>query len=54
MTKRMPPGQIDSHIGDFVNDMVLADEDAQKIVHWIEAGSPKDGSHRSVDRASVA
>jgi mono/diheme cytochrome c family protein len=44
MTKRMPPGQIDSHIGDFINDMVLADEDAQKIVHWIEAGSPKDGS----------
>jgi len=44
MTKRMPPGQIDSHIGDFVNDMVLADEEAQKIVHWIEAGSPKDGS----------
>ena len=44
MTKRMPPGQIDSHIGDFINDMVLADEDAQKIVHWIGAGSPKDGS----------
>ena len=44
MTKRMPPGQIDSHIGDFVNNMVLADEEAQKIVHWIEAGSPKDGS----------
>ena len=43
MTKRMPPGQIDSHIGDFINDMILVDEDAQKIVHWIEAGSPKDG-----------
>ncbi|MFK7865641.1 MAG: hypothetical protein AB8B95_15605 [Pseudohongiellaceae bacterium] len=43
MTKRMPPGQIDQHIGEFINDMVLADEDAQKIVHWIEAGSPKDG-----------
>lgn len=44
MTKRMPPGQIDSHIGDFINDMVLADESEQKIVHWIEAGSPKDGN----------
>lgn len=43
MTKRMPPGQIDPHVGDFLNDMVLADEEAQKIVHWIEAGSPKDG-----------
>lgn len=43
MTKRMPPGQIDSHIGDFINDMVLSDGEAQKLVHWIEAGSPKDG-----------
>lgn len=44
MTKRMPPGQIDPHIGNFENDMVLTDADAQKLVHWIEAGSPKDGS----------
>lgn len=44
MTKRMPPGQIDPHIGDFENDMVLADLEAQKIIHWIEAGAPKDGS----------
>lgn len=43
MTKRMPPGQIDTHIGNFINDMVLSDEDTQKIVHWIEAGSPRDG-----------
>ena len=44
MTKRMPPGQIDSHIGEFINDMVLADVDAQKLLHWIQAGSPKDGT----------
>ncbi len=44
MTKRMPPGQIDPHIGNFENDMVLSDVDAQKLVHWIEAGSPQDGS----------
>ena len=43
LTKRMPPGQIDSHIGEFINDMVLADSDTQKLVHWIEAGSPFDG-----------
>lgn len=43
MTKRMPPGQVDQHIGDFINDMVLADADSQKLIHWIEAGSPKDG-----------
>jgi peroxiredoxin len=43
MTKRMPPGQIDSHIGEFINDMVLVDSDAQKLIHWIDAGAPKDG-----------
>ena len=43
LTKRMPPGQIDSHIGEFINDMVLADSDTQKLVHWIETGSPFDG-----------
>ncbi len=44
LTKRMPPGQIDPHIGDFENDMVLADSDQQKLIHWIDAGSPQDGS----------
>jgi len=44
MTKRMPPGQIDGHIGDFINSMVLADADAQKLLHWIDAGAPKDGA----------
>jgi len=45
MTKRMPPGQIDPHIGNFQNDMVLSDADAQKLIHWIEAGSPVDGAN---------
>lgn len=43
LTKRMPPGQIDPHVGDFENDMVLTDSDAQKLIHWIDAGSPKAG-----------
>ncbi len=43
MTKRMPPGQIDSHIGEFINDMLVETPDVQKVLHWIEAGSPKDG-----------
>lgn len=43
MTKRMPPGQIDPHVGKFSNDYVLAVEDQQKIVQWIEAGAQKDG-----------
>ena len=44
MTKRMPPAQIDSHIGSFINDMNIADSDMQKLLLWIEAGSPKDGA----------
>lgn len=43
MTKRMPPGQIDPAIGHFINDMVLDAPDQQKLLHWIAAGSPKDG-----------
>lgn len=44
MTRRMPPGQIDPHVGDFANAMVLSDADLQKMVHWIEAGAPNDGT----------
>lgn len=43
MTKRMPPGQIDPHIGSFENDMLLTDSEAQTLVHWVEAGSPRAG-----------
>jgi len=43
MTKRMPPGQIDGHIGEFINDMLVAESEQQKLLHWIDAGSPKDG-----------
>ena len=44
MTKRMPPAQVDPHIGDFSNDMNLQDSEVQKLFSWIDAGSPKDGA----------
>ncbi len=44
MTKRMPPGQVDGHIGEFINDMLISSEELQKIVHWVEAGAPNDGN----------
>jgi hypothetical protein len=44
MTKRMPPGQIDPHVGKFSNDYVLSVEEQQTLISWVEAGSPKDGS----------
>ncbi|MCH7671182.1 MAG: redoxin domain-containing protein [Proteobacteria bacterium] len=43
MTKRMPPGQIDAHVGDFVNDRLLDDQDVRNIIAWVDAGAAKDG-----------
>jgi mono/diheme cytochrome c family protein len=43
MTKRMPPGQIDGHIGEFINDRIVDDADVRNIIAWAEAGAPNDG-----------
>ncbi len=43
MTKRMPPAQVDPHIGSFKNAMNLETAEIQKLVAWIDAGSPQDG-----------
>lgn len=45
MTKRMPPGQIDGHIGEFVNDRLVDDQDIRNIIAWVEAGAPIDGEN---------
>lgn len=43
MTKRMPPGAIDGHIGEFMNDRLIEEQDVRNIIAWAEAGAPKDG-----------
>ena len=43
MTRRMPPGQIDPHVHSFTNDRNLEIDEFQKLLAWIEAGSPNDG-----------
>lgn len=43
-TKRMPPGQVDPHVGEYRNGMTLAFEEERKILDWIAAGSPKDAA----------
>lgn len=44
LTRRMPPGQIDPHVGRPVSNAAgLTVEQKQKLVHWIDAGAPKDG-----------
>ena len=40
-TDRMPPYNADPHVGQFKDDMNLSVKDAQTLVHWIEAGSPR-------------
>ncbi len=52
MTKRMPPGQVDPHVGDFSNDMLLTDAESQKLLHWIEAGAPMSGSSDPLQQLS--
>lgn len=44
MTKRMPPGQIDNKVGHkMANEMNLSDAEMQKLVRWVNAGSPVSG-----------
>ena len=43
MTRRMPPGQVDNKVGLKIRDaMNLSDEEMQKLVHWVNAGSIAD------------
>jgi peroxiredoxin len=43
MTRRMPPGQIDQHVGKTIQDtMALTAEEKQTLLHWIDAGAPRD------------
>jgi peroxiredoxin len=41
MTRRMPPGQIDSHVGKKIAEVAgLTIAEKQKLIHWIDAGAP--------------
>jgi peroxiredoxin/mono/diheme cytochrome c family protein len=42
-TKRMPPWYADPHVGNFVGDRSISSQQAQMLVHWIEAGAPRGG-----------
>ena len=44
LTRRMPPGQIDMHVGKPIAGVAgLTAKEQQLLVHWIDAGSPFDG-----------
>jgi len=41
-TARMPPWHADPHHGSFANDRSLSVAEQQTLVHWVEAGAPRD------------
>ncbi|MEM7078232.1 MAG: hypothetical protein AAF513_06330 [Pseudomonadota bacterium] len=44
MTRRMPPGQIDTHVSKPIMDVAgLSVAQRQKLIAWIDAGAPVDG-----------
>lgn len=45
-TERMPPWHADPHYGEFSNDRSLTAEQRKTLVHWIEAGAPRDKKSR--------
>mgnify|MGYP002779405170 CR=1 FL=1 len=43
-TQRMPPYHADPHVGVFADDKRLSTAQIKTLVHWIEAGAPRDGA----------
>ena len=42
-TDRMPPWNVDPHVGKFADDKSLTPAEIKTVVHWIEQGAPRDG-----------
>jgi len=45
ITRRMPPGQIDTSVGEWSDIHRMTDEDQALLLAWIDDGALKDGSH---------
>lgn len=45
LTRRMPPGRIDPHVGKSITNAAdITPQEMQTLVHWIDAGAPADPS----------
>ena len=44
LTKRMPPGQIDPEIGEFVDVHQITPEEQTTLLHWIDGGAEMSGT----------
>jgi hypothetical protein len=40
-TDRMPPWDVDAHVGSFKDDKSLSADQIKTLVHWVEAGAPR-------------
>jgi len=45
ITRRMPPGQIDTRVGEWSDIHHMTDEDQALLLAWIDDGAPRDGTH---------
>lgn len=43
ITRRMPPGQIDNAVGNWVNTHELSDEEMAMLIEWIDRRGPRSG-----------
>ncbi|WP_293905013.1 redoxin domain-containing protein [Phenylobacterium sp.] len=54
-TKRMPPWNVDPHIGKWADDKSLSPAEIQTVVHWVEQGAPRgDGPDPLAQKRHVA
>jgi hypothetical protein len=54
-TDRMPPWDVDAHVGTFADDKSLSADQIKTLVHWIEAGAPRgEGPDRLAEVKHVA
>ena len=40
-TDRMPPWNVDSHVGKWADDKSLSSAELKTVIHWVEAGAPR-------------
>jgi len=43
ITRRMPPGQIDTHVGEWGDIHTITEDELITLVHWIDSGARREG-----------
>jgi peroxiredoxin len=45
ITRRMPPGQIDTEVGEWGDIHTITDDELMTLVHWIDSGARREGEN---------